>query len=147
MRRRLGQRQGVLRAALAPLLAAGVLYALVALIDHPLMLIALLAADATVMLACSRTAGFSISASDRRKIVGNCLLYCAFAAGYVALVALLLAWPIRQLANGGSLSAALLLSVAFVVAIFSLFRIWPVFALPFIRADLPPHRDAATLAR
>jgi ankyrin repeat protein len=142
MRRRLGQRRGVLRTALAPLLAAGALYVLAAAIDHPLTLIALLAANATVMLGCSRTAGFSVSASDRRKIVGNCLLYCAFAAGYVALVALLLAWPIRQLANGGSLSAALLLSVAFVVAIFSPFRIWPVFALPFIRADLPPHRDA-----
>ena len=143
MRRRLGQRRGVLRTALAPLLAAGALYVLAAAIDHPLTLIALLAANATVMLGCSRTAGFSVSASDRRKIVGNCLLYCAFAAGYVALVALLVAWPIRQLADGGSLSAALLLSVAFVVAIFSLFRIWPVFALPFIRADLPPHRDAA----
>jgi len=141
MRRRLGQRQGMLRTAFVPLLVAAALYILVAAVDRPSMLIALLAANATVMLGCSRAAGFSVSASDGRDIAGKYLLYCAFAAGYGALVALVLAWPIRQLANGGSLSAALLLSVAFVVSIFSLFRIWPVFALPFIRAGLPPRRD------
>jgi len=140
MRRRLGQRRGALRTMLVPLLAAGVLYAPTAIVNHPAMLVSLLAGDAAMMLVCCRMLGFSGQTRDTRNLVSAGFLYSAFAAIYGALVALLVAWPIRQLADGGSLSSALLLSVAFVVAIFCLFRIWPIYALPFISDDLPSRR-------
>jgi len=133
MRRRPGHRQIASPTVIAALLAAGVLGVLTALVDHPATLIALVVANALVMLAfCSRL-GFA----ERPGIPGAVMRYCAFAAGYGALVALLVAWPIRQLQGSGSLSAALLLSVAFVVAIFCLYRSWPIFALSFIARDLP----------
>jgi len=137
MRRRLAQRRGALQTMLAPLLVACVLYALAAWINHPAMLLAVLAANAAVMAAGCRMLGFCGSDRGAGGLVAPVLLCFAFATAYSALVALIAAWPIRQLAGEGSLSAALLLSAALVLALFCLYRSWAVFALPFVRDDLP----------
>lgn len=136
MRRRRGQHRVALREALAPFFAAGGLYAASMLIDHPVMLLTLFTANASAMFGFCRMLGVSRTIGGIPGILRAGWAYCALAAVHAAVVFVLLTWPIRQLANGGSLSAALLLSVALVVSVFSLYRSWPIFALPFVWADL-----------
>jgi len=60
---------------------------------------------------------------------------------YVALVFLLIAWPMLELRQQPTLGGVLLLAAALVVALVSLWRVWPAFGLVFVWDDAYPAQS------
>ena len=123
------------------LIPAWLLFALAALLEHPLALIPILGANMLVMVGICRGAGFDLEASPLRTVALRGTPYFVMSTASTALVAAMLFGPVWWLANEGSLPAALALSAALAASLFMLWRVWPAFALPFVWDDAYP--DAA----
>jgi len=128
-------------AAIRHLLPAWLLFTLAALIDHPLALVLMLAANALTMTAICHAIGFGRESSFLRSLGRRGLAYFILLTAYTAFVAAALAGPALWLSKDNSLAAALALSAALVVALLALWRIWPAFALPLLWDDAYPHDD------
>jgi len=128
-------------AAIRHLLPAWLLFALAALIDHPLALVLMLAANALALTAICRAIGFGRESDFLRSVARRGLAYFILLTAYTAFVAAVLAGPALWLSKDNSLSAALALSGALVLALLVLWRIWPAFALPLLWDDAYPHDD------
>jgi ankyrin repeat protein len=128
-------------AAIRLLLPAWLLFALAALIDHPLALVVLLAADALAMTAICQAIGFDRGGSFPRSIARRGLAYFVLLTTYTAFVAAVLAGPAWWISSHTTMAAALALSAAFVIALLALLRAWPAFALPLLWDDAYPHGD------
>jgi len=120
---------------------AYLLLAGVGLLASPLSLIFMLCANVLMITAMSHAMGFGTHASFLRNLMQRGLVYFILLTGYTALVAVLLAVPVLWVLQVGSLLAALLLSVAFVVAMLALWRFWPAFTLSFVWDDAYPHAE------
>jgi ankyrin repeat protein len=131
----------VLRIAIRLLLPAWLLFAIAALVVHPVSLVALLLANAIVMTAIARAIGFDHDAAFVPALARRGVVYFVASSAYAAVVAALVALPAWWLLKDGSLLAALGLSAALMLSLVCLWRIWPAFALPLLWDDAYPHPD------
>lgn len=120
---------------LARFLPALVLFAAAIPLTGPIALIPLLAGTVLMLTAICAGIGFEmdsgfVRSASRRGLAGLILL-CA----YTFFVAALLGGPAWWLAREPSLLGALVLSAALLIAVLSLWRLWPVFVLPYVWDD------------
>jgi ankyrin repeat protein len=127
--------------ALRHLLPAWLLFALAAPVQHPLTFVLLLCGNALAMTGICHALGLAMESSFGRSIARRGLAYFVLLTAYAAVVAALIVGPAWWLARDGSLAAALAVSVALVVALLALWRLWPTFALPFIWDDAYPSEE------
>lgn len=128
-------------AILGHLVPAWLLFGLAAVAPDSLSLILLLVADTVAMTGICRAIGFDMEISYPRSIARRGLAYFVPLTAYTAFVAAVLAGPAWWLSLDGSLPAALLLSAALFASVFALWRVWPIFALPFLWDDAYPRDD------
>jgi ankyrin repeat protein len=127
--------------AIRHLLPAWLAFALAAPVQHPLTFVLLLIGNALAMTGICHALGLDMESSFGRSIARRGLAYFVLLTAYTTAVAALVVGPAWWLARDGSLAAALTLSVALVVALFALWRLWPAFALPFIWDDAYPSEE------
>jgi uncharacterized protein len=114
------------------------------LATHPLTLIPLLLANALTMAAICHAIGFDPEPHFGRTVLRRGAAHMVMFTGYAALVFVLVAWPMLQLSKTPSLSAALILAAALVLALTVLWRLWPAFGLVFVWDDAyPRQRDGS----
>ncbi|MBO9664493.1 ankyrin repeat domain-containing protein [Dokdonella sp.] len=128
-------------AILGHLIPAWLVFGLAAVFADSQSLVLLLIANAVAMTGICRALGFDMDAGYPRSLARRGLAYFILLTVYTAFVAVLLAAPALWLSRDGSLPAALVLSATLFVAVFSLWRVWPTFALPFVWDDAYPHDD------
>ncbi|MBU6247327.1 MAG: ankyrin repeat domain-containing protein [Xanthomonadaceae bacterium] len=130
--------------ALAWFIPGWIAVALAAASTHPLVLIPLLAANALTMAAVCHAIGFDPEPRFGRTVLRRGAAHLVMFSTYVAVVFLLIAWPLLRLSQAPSLSAALLLAAALVIALSLLWRLWPAFGLVFVWDDAyPPQSDGS----
>jgi len=118
--------------------------AIAAATTHPLVLIPLLAANALTMAAVCHAIGFDPEPRFGRTVLRRGAAHLVMFSIYVAVVFLLVAWPMLKLSQAPSLSGALLLAAALVIALSLLWRLWPAFGLVFVWDDAyPPQSDGS----
>lgn len=105
---------------------------------HPLTLIPLLLANTLTMAAVCHAIGFDPEPDFISTVVRRGGAHLAMFTCYVALVFLLIAWPMLLFSQHPTLGASLLLAAALVVALMVLWRLWPAFALAFVWDDAYP---------
>ena len=127
--------------ALRHLLPAWLAFALAAPVQHPLTFVLLLIGNALAMTGICHALGLGVESSFARTIARRGLAYFVMLTAYTAAVAVVVVGPAWWLARDGSLAAALALSVALMLALFALWRLWPAFALPFIWDDAYPSEE------
>ncbi|MGY3041274.1 ankyrin repeat protein [Rhodanobacter sp. TND4EL1] len=114
------------------------------LVNHPLTLIPLLAANALTLAAVCHAIGFDPEPQFMRTVLRRGAAHLVMFTGYTVLVFVLVAWPMMQLTHTPSLSAALMLAAALVLALVALWRLWPAFGLVFLWDDAyPSQRDGS----
>lgn len=102
---------------------------------HPLVLIPLLLANALTMAAVCHAIGFAPEPRFGRTVLRRGAAHLVMFSTYVAMVFVLIAWPLLHLSQAPSLSGALLLAAALVIALVLLWRLWPAFGLVFVWDD------------
>jgi ankyrin repeat protein len=118
--------------------------AVAGLVTHPLTLVPLLLANALTMAAICHAIGFDPEPRFGRTVLRRGAAHLVMFTGYTALVFVLVAWPMLQLTQTPSLSAALILAAAMVLALVALWRLWPAFGLVFVWDDAyPSQRDGS----
>src|SRR5580692_9565391 len=105
---------------------------------HPLTLIPLLLANTLTMAAVCHAIGFDPEPDFISTVVRRGGAHLAMFTCYVALVFLLIAWPMLLFSQHPTLGASLLLAAALVVALMVLWRLWPAFALVYVWDDAYP---------
>ena len=108
---------------------------------HPATLILLLLANTLTMAAVCHAIGFDPEPNFARTVLRRGTAHLTMFTCYVALVFLLVAWPMLRLTQQPTLGASLLLAAALVVALAVLWRLWPAFALVFVWDDAYPAHD------
>jgi uncharacterized protein len=108
---------------------------------HPATLILLLLANTLTMAAVCHAIGFDPEPDFIRTVLRRGAAHLTMSTCYVALVFLLIAWPMLRLTQQPTLGASLLLAAALVVALTVLWRLWPAFALVFVWDDAYPAHD------
>ncbi len=126
---------------LARFLPAMLLFGSASVLTHPTVLILLLAAAALTMTAMAAALGCVDEVRWGRDIARRGVTFFVLLSLYVSVVAALLAAPAWWLLREPSLAAALTLSAAGLLALCSLWRLWPSFALPFVWDDAYPPPD------
>lgn len=134
MRKRAAHRRDSLKTMFAPLALAWAIYASAAFLAHPAAILLFVVANALTMMGFCR--GFGFDGGAVRDIARGMAIYGALFAAYAAIVRLIVLGPVHWLATDGSLSAALTVSGALVLALFVLWRSWPAFTLAFLPDDL-----------
>ncbi|HEV2682611.1 MAG TPA: ankyrin repeat domain-containing protein, partial [Rhodanobacter sp.] len=138
------RRRPPLLQALAWFIPGWLAVAAAGLATHPLTLIPLLLANALTMAAICHAIGFDPEPHFGRTVLRRGAAHLVMFTGYAVLVFVLVAWPMMQLSLAPSLSAALLLAAALVVALVLLWRLWPAFGLVFVWDDAyPRQRDGS----
>lgn len=115
--------------------------AIAAASTHPLVLIPLLLGNALTMAAVCHAIGFDPEPRFARTVQRRGAAYLVMFSTYVALVFMLIAWPMLRLSQAPSLSGALLLAAALVIALMLLWRLWPAFGLVFVWDDAYPAQS------
>lgn len=108
---------------------------------HPLALIPLLLANALTMAAICHAIGFDPEPHFGRTVMRRGATYLVMFTAYAALVFALVAWPLLQLSQTPTLSVALMLTAALVLALAILWRLWPAFGLVFLWDDAYPAQN------
>lgn len=127
--------------ALAWFVPGWIAVAIAALGEHPLALIPLLVANALTMAAVCHAIGFDPEPRFGRTVLRRGAAHLVMFTGYVALVFLLIAWPMLKLHQQPTLGGVLLLAAALVVALVALWRVWPAFGLVFVWDDAYPAQS------
>ncbi|WP_266156530.1 ankyrin repeat domain-containing protein [Dyella silvatica] len=135
------RRPPTLLKALAWFVPGLIAVALAALGAHPLALIPLLAANALTMAAVCHAIGFDPEPRFGRTVLRRGAAHLVMFTGYVALVFLLIAWPMLKLNQEHGLGATLMLAAALVLALAALWRMWPAFGLVFVWDDAYPAQS------
>ena len=130
-----------MRTAFRLLLPAWLLFAIAALIAHPISLVALLLANAVAMTAVSRAVGFDHDTRFVQGLARRGLVYFVALSAYTTVTAGIIVLPAWWLSTNGSLLSALGLSAALMLSLVCLWRIWPAFALPLLWDDAYPHAN------
>lgn len=108
---------------------------------RPLALIPLLLANTLTMAAVCHAIGFDPEPHFGRTALRRGAAHLVMFSAYVALVFLLIAWPMLMLHQHPTLGAALLLAAALVIALTVLWRLWPAFGLVFVWDDAYPAQS------
>ena len=122
--------------ALARFVPALLFFAASVPVTQPSALLLLLAGDALMLTAICAGIGFDMDGPFLRSIARRGVAGFFLLGAYLIVVALLLAGPAWWLSREPSLSGALALSAALLVALLSLWRMWPAFVLPFVGDDM-----------
>jgi uncharacterized protein len=109
--------------------------------NHPVVLIPLILANALAMGAVCHAIGFDPEPSFARTLLRRGAAHTVMFTSYTAVMFLLVAWPLVRLMQEPSLSGTLLLAAALVVALASLWRMWPAFGLVFVWDDAYPEQE------
>ncbi|MBL0162249.1 MAG: ankyrin repeat domain-containing protein [Xanthomonadales bacterium] len=104
-----------------------------------LVSILLLIGDVLLLAAVCASIGFDMEGSFARSLARRGLASLIALALFAVFIAGLLALPTGWLLREPSLGGALALSAAFLLGLLSLWRIWPVFALPLVWDDAWPE--------
>ncbi len=115
--------------------------ALAAFIRHPASLMLLLLAQPFFSAGIARILGYLEDEPVLITWLRRCTAMFALFVCYAALVALLVGVPLVALVRAGTPLNAFLLSGGIIVAVVSLWRIWPSFGLPILWDDAFPHQD------
>jgi uncharacterized protein len=110
-----------------------------AFVPQPYSLITLLFADALMMVAVCRALGFSPERNFLADIMRRGLVYFVLLAAYAGLITILIGYPLAWLMREDSLSGALAVSGAGVIALIAMWRWWPLFGLIFVWKEVHPH--------
>lgn len=108
---------------------------------HTSALVPLLVGNALMLTAICAGIGFDMESSFARSVARRGLVGLVLLSLYTGFVAVLLAAPALWLMRDPSLPAALALSAAALLALLSLWRLWPAFALPFVWDDAFPQES------
>ncbi len=138
---KLRRRPPPLLQALAGFVPGWVAVVLAAASTHPLVLIPLLLANALTMAAVCHAIGFDPEPRFGRTVLRRGAAHLVMFSTYVAVVFMLIAWPMLHLSQAPSLSGALLLAAALVIALTLLWRLWPAFGLVFVWDDAYPAQS------
>ncbi|ODV24089.1 MAG: hypothetical protein ABT19_04660 [Rhodanobacter sp. SCN 68-63] len=138
---KLRRRPPPLLQALAWFVPGWVAVAIAAASTHPLVLIPLLLANALTMAAVCHAIGFDPEPRFGRTVLRRGAAHLVMFSTYVAVVFVLIAWPLLRLSQAPSLSGALLLAAALVIALTLLWRLWPAFGLVFVWDDAYPAQS------
>jgi ankyrin repeat protein len=138
---KLRRRPPPLLQALAWFVPGWVAVAVAAASTHPLVLIPLLLANALTMAAVCHAIGFDPEPRFGRTVLRRGAAHLVMFSTYVAVVFVLIAWPLLRLSQAPSLSGALLLAAALVIALTLLWRLWPAFGLVFVWDDAYPSQS------
>lgn len=138
---KLRRRPPPLLQALAWFVPGWVAVAMAAASTHPLVLIPLLLANALTMAAVCHAIGFDPEPRFGRTVLRRGAAHLVMFSAYVAVVFVLIAWPMLRLSQAPSLSGALLLAAALVIALVLLWRLWPAFGLVFVWDDAYPAQS------
>ncbi|HET9032904.1 MAG TPA: ankyrin repeat domain-containing protein [Dokdonella sp.] len=103
------------------------------------MLVILLIAAALMLTAVCSSIGFAMDGRFARSIARRGLAGLLVLSLFTVFLAVLLAVPTWWLLQEPSLTAALAMSAALLLGLLSLWRIWPVFVLPYIWDDAYPE--------
>jgi uncharacterized protein len=98
-------------------------------IAHPAAAAFLLIADACVMVGVAGLVGFNFDKTLFHSPARRSMAYLALLFLYAAVVELLVGYPLRWLLRDHSLEATLALSTTTVIALLSLWKMWPAFGL------------------
>lgn len=116
-----------------------------AFITQPAAVLALLlAADALTLAAICQLIGFGLEASFVRTLMRRGLAHFVLLLSYTVWLAALVAYPLRWLLGQATLPATLALSTALVLALLSLWRLWPAFGLVYVWDEAYPDRSTAS---
>lgn len=126
----------------APALVA---FAAAGLVHHPLAIVALLLGDALTMAAICQLLGLGRESTFAANLSRRGSAYFLLLAGYCALVALLITYPLSWLERDASLGATLALTTAVVAGLLAPWRLWPAFGLVFV-GPRKAERFGATIA-
>ena len=124
--------------ALAWFLPSLIAVAIAGVVTHPLTLIPLLLANALGMAASCHVLGFDLEPRFGRTVLRRGATHVVMFTAYTAVVFALVAWPMLQLSQTPSLSAALALAATLLLALALLWRLWPAFGLVFVWDDAYP---------
>ncbi len=124
---------------LARFLPAVLIFAIAIPATDPLVLIVLLAGIALMLTAVCASIGFAMDGRFVRSIARRGLAGLLALSLFTVFLAVLLLAPTWWLLREPSLSGALALSAAILLGVLSLWRIWPVFVLPFVWDDAYPE--------
>jgi len=124
--------------ALAWFLPSLIAVAIAGVVTHPLTLIPLLLANALGMAASCHALGFDLEPRFGRTVLRRGAAHVVMFTAYTAVVFALVAWPMLQLSQAPSLSAALALAATLLLALALLWRLWPAFGLAFVWDDAYP---------
>ncbi|MGA0587156.1 ankyrin repeat domain-containing protein [Dyella sp. KRB-257] len=138
---KLRRRPPPLLQALAWFIPGWVAVAIAASSTHPLVLIPLLLANALTMAAVCHAIGFDPEPRFSRTVLRRGAAHLVMFSTYVAVVFVLIAWPLLHLSQAPSLSGVLLLAAALVIALVLLWRLWPAFGLVFVWDDAYPAQS------
>lgn len=138
---KLRRRPPPLLQALAWFVPGWVAVAIAAASTHPLVLIPLLLGNALTMAAVCHAIGFDPEPRFGRTVLRRGAAHLVMFSTYVAVVFVLIAWPMLRLSQAPSLSGVLLLAAALVIALVLLWRLWPAFGLVFVWDDAYPAQS------
>ena len=126
-------------AELGRFVPALLLFAAAIPVADPYALILLLVGDALLLTAICGGVGFEMDLHFGRSMARRAPVGLLVLVLFTAFLAALLAVPAWWLMREPSLSGAMLLSSALLLGLLSLWRIWPLFALPYIWDDAYPE--------
>ena len=132
-------RPRTLLAELGRFVPALLLFAVAIRVADPYALIPLLIGDALLLTAICGGVGFEMDMHFGRSMARRTPVGLLVLTLFTTFLAVLLAVPAWWLIGEPSLSGAMLLSAALLLGLLSLWRIWPLFALPFIWDDAYPE--------
>lgn len=124
---------------LARYLPALLVFAIAIPATDPLVLIVLLAGIALMLTAVCASIGFSMDGGFMRSIARRGLAGLLVLSLFTVFLAALLTAPTWWLMREPTLTGALALSAALLLGLLSMWRIWPVFVLPFVWDDAYPE--------
>lgn len=117
---------------------AAITFGVAAFLAHPLVFIVLLAANTLLLAGMCHSTGFGLETNFFRTVLRRGVAYFVLLGSYAGFVALLVTYPLLVLIREGSLTAVIILSIALVVALFSVWRIGLAFGLVFVWDDAYP---------